>query len=961
MALPTGPGVTFLFTDIEGSTRLEQAVGSNDWASIVARHDRLLRDAIESNGGVVVKTEGDAFFAAFERPDAATRAAVAAQRAVASEPWPNTSQLKVRMGLHLGEGRLRHGMGEQEDYVGIDVNYAARIAAAGNGGQVVLSHALFEALGKDGEAPLDGASGASITDEGLRAVKDFEDPRRLYRLIVTGAADDPRLLRTLDPPSNLPGEVTELVGRASEIESLRDLFGSTRILTLTGPGGSGKTRLALGVAQAMRDQFPHGTWFVDLATVRDPAMLEPAVASTLGLMESPERSRTEALREHLRDRATLLLLDNLEQLLPQGADIVAAIARGAPDVRLLITSRELLQISGERGHAVPPLDLDAAVELFVARATAVRPDLELTGDAIEVVRQICERLFGLPLAIELAAARVRLLSPALILERLRSTLDLAGGSRDMPERQRTLRGAIAWSHDLLSEPERRLFRRLAVFAGGWTAELALPVVDPDGDLGVEILEGLESLADKSLLRIEAADDAQGAGAEPRFDLHPLLREYGLERLDEADERSDVERRHAAAMAAWAQKSGPNMAGPTGQLTVRRLDREQHNIRAALDWALRTGDAATGLRVAAPIWRWYQQRGLLREGREVLSRLLATPPSDIRLHVDALAAAGSLAYWADDAPAAAAAYEQRLAFAEQTGDPLLQAEGHYDLGFISMLASDPDGLREHESKALELFTEAGSREIPKARQALVLGVFLTGDYAGALELEGENLAEFQAAGADYQIADSMTFHAGVYLKSGDDAASWAYVQDGLRWFAENDNQSGIARALGMAAIVLLTSGDAELGARAAGATYRVVEEKGVMLAPVKVLRCRSEGPRNRAPWRSARQGAASRRRRHAGRAGHCRGPRRARSECLAGPAGPGCRGPNGQIGRYGIGPHVGPAHAILRAIEVRASMRERVGHGNEGSRLAPARSEEVACRGSWIASRDRLVARVAAGL
>ena len=716
------------------------------------------------------------------------------------------------------------------------MNYAARIAAAGNGGQVVLSEALVEALGQDGMTAT-GADGigVSISDEGLRAVKDFEDPRRLHRLIVQGAADDPRPLRTLDPPSNLPGEVTELVGRANEIESLRDLLASTRILTLTGPGGSGKTRLALGVAQAMRDQFPHGTWFVDLAAIRDAALLEPTVASTLGLMDSPGRTQAEALREHLRNRATLLLLDNLEQLLPEGADVVASVARGAPDVRLLITSRELLRISGERGHAVPPLDIDAGVELFTARAAALRPDLDLTGDSLRIVRQICERLSGLPLAIELAAARVRLLSPALILERLGSSLDLAGGSRDLPERQRTLRGAIAWSHDLLSEPERRLFRRLAVFAGGWTAELALPVVDPDGDLGVDILEGLESLADKSLLRIEAADDAQGAAAEPRFDLHPLLREYALERLEAAGELADVEGRHAAAVAAMTEAAGPRILGPAGQLTVRRLDREQHNIRAAIAWALRTGDSATGLRVAAPIWRWFQQRGILREGREALDRLLVSPPPDIRLHIVALAAVGSLAYWADDATAAATAYEERLALAETTGDPVIRAEAHYDLGFISMLKSDPDGLREHESKALELFTEAGSRDgIPKARQALVLGVFLTGDYEGALELEGENLAEFRAAGADYQIADSMTFHAGVFLKSGDTAASWTYVQDGLRWFAENDNQSGIARALGMAAIVLLTSGDAELGARAAGATYRVVEEKGVMLAPVKVL-------------------------------------------------------------------------------------------------------------------------------
>ncbi len=839
MALPTGPAVTFLFTDIEGSTRLEQAVGTSDWSALVARHDQLLRRSIETAGGVVVKTEGDAFFAAFADPASAVRAAADAQRAIAAEGWPDGATILVRMGLHLGEGRLRHGVaGDPEDYVGIDVNYAARIAAAGNGGQIVLSDTLVEGL--SGSLPGDAgeAGDVRLVDDGLRAVKDFEEPRRLHRLVVPGAADDSRRLRTLDPPSNLPGDVTVLVGREEEIDRLSAILEANRVVTLTGPGGSGKTRLALGVAGKVKDRFPHGTWFIDLAAVRDVALLEPTTAMTIGLRETPERTFAGALREHLRERQTLLVLDNLEQLLPPGAEIVASVVRGAPSVRLLITSRELLRISGERGHPVPPLDLDAGVALFTARATALRPDMALDDEVTAVIRRICDRLFGLPLAIELAAARVRLLSPALILERLATSLDLAGGSRDVPERQRTLRGAIDWSHDLLSEPERRLFRRIGVFAGGWTADLALPVVDPDGSLGIDILEGLESLADKSLVRIEAADAAQGATAEPRFDLHPLLREYALERLEDTGERPGIEARHAAAVATLTQAAGSRILGPQGQPSIRRLDREQHNVRAAIDWALRTGDLDTGLRVAAPIWRWFQQRGRLREGREALDRLLATPPSDIRLHIDALAAVGGLGYWGDDFPASGTAYERRLTLAEQTGDPVLIADAHYDLGFISMVRSDPDGLREHEALALELYTSADAREgIPKARQALVLGVFLTGDYAGALELEGQNLAEFRARGSEYQVADSMTFHAGVYFKTGDPATSWQFVRDGLRWFADNDNQSGIARALGMAAIVQLTFGDAELGARAAGATYVIVREKGVMLAPVKVLHLR----------------------------------------------------------------------------------------------------------------------------
>ena len=290
MGLPTGASVTFLFTDIEGSTRLERAVGSATWANLVARHDALLRVAIEGQGGAVVKTEGDAFFAAFGRPEAAAAAAVVAQRAVAVEPWPPEAPLRVRMGLHLGAGRLRQGgpPGTAEDYVGIDVNYAARIAAVGNGGQIVLSDALVTALGsRIHDGPL--LADVSVSDEGLRAVKDFEEPARLYRLVVPGAADDTRRLRTLDAPSNLPGELTELIGREAEVAAVQELLLSNRVVTVTGPGGSGKTRLALSVARGVIDRFPHGVCFVDLASVRDPDLLAPAIATTVGVRESPER------------------------------------------------------------------------------------------------------------------------------------------------------------------------------------------------------------------------------------------------------------------------------------------------------------------------------------------------------------------------------------------------------------------------------------------------------------------------------------------------------------------------------------------------------------------------------------------------------------------------------------------------------------------------------------------------
>ncbi len=837
MALPVGPAVVFLFTDIEGSTKSERSVGPVAWASIVGRHDELLRSAIERHGGVVVKTEGDAFFAAFDRPAAAITAAAAAQRALAAEEWNAGCDVQVRMGLHLGEGRLRNGRpGEPEDYVGIDVNYAARIAAAGNGGQVVLSQVVVTALPADLDTiPELGA--VELVDVGARTVKDFEEPAHLYRLVIPGAADDTRALRTLDAPTNLPGEVTALVGREAEIADLGGALIESRIVTLTGPGGSGKTRLALGVARDVRDRFPHGTWFVDLEAVRDPGLIEATIAAALGVRESADLAIEDALRAYLRGRTTLLVLDNLEQLLPTAAEIVARIVRDAPDLRVLITSRELLRIAGERGHLVPPLDVDAGVRLFVDRARAHRSDLVLDDESFVAIRLIAERLGGLPLAIELAAARIRVLSPKMIVERLGRSLDLGGGARDLPERQRTLRGAISWSHDLLTPEERRLFARLGAFAGGWTAEAAYAVADPDGAIGIDVGEGLESLADKSLVRIEPGEiDESGSVAETRFSLHPLIREFALEQLDAVGERAILEARFAAECLSTAEGLEGQILGPAGEAAIARLDREEHNLRAAMDWSIEQGEVDTGLRIAGSVWRWFQQRGRLREGRQLVRALLAHEPhGDVRARIAALAAEGGIAYWMNDIPAVRAAYVERLELAESTGDSVLRADAHYDLGFVGMVEKDGAVLREHERIALDLYTAAGREDkVILARQALVLAVFLAGDYESARDLEGENLAAFQRTGSHFQVADSTTLIAAANWQLRDVETAWSCVLDGLRYWASMDSSSGLARGLGMASIILIADGDAEMGARAAGATYRLVAEKALMLAPVTVL-------------------------------------------------------------------------------------------------------------------------------
>ena len=824
-----------MFTDIEGSTRLERAVGTATWATVVAEHERRLREAIESHGGSIVKTEGDAVFAAFADPAAALLAIAAGQRAIAAGGWAGGVELRVRAGLHLGEGRLRERRqaGDPDDYVGIDVNFAARVAAAANGGQVLLSHAFVAVVGAD-LARVVARAQATVIDEGLRVLKDFEEPTRLHRLVVPGAADDTRPLRTLDAPGNLPHETTSLVGREVDIERVAASLADGRIVTLTGPGGSGKTRLAIAVAAAVRSRFPHGTWFVDLAAVRDPALIETAVGAVLGVRESGQVASDEAVRAWLRDRQTLLVLDNMEQLLPGGADRVAALARAARDLRLLVTSRELLRISGERGHPVPTLDVEAGARLFEDRARAQRPDLDLTDPARATIREICQRLGGLPLAIELAAARVKLFSPALILEQLGRTFDLVGGARDVPERQRSLRATIAWSHDLLSAAEQRLFRRLGPFAGGWTIEDAARVVDPDDDLDLVLASGLESLADKSLVRIEPADDPDAGGV--RFSLHPLIREYAHARLLASGEGPAIEARHAAVFAELAADVGGAILGPRGEWALKRLDREQHNLRAAADWSMRTGDPAIALGIVSATWRWYQQRGRLREARSLLAAALDGPVTlDPRLRIDGLAADGGLAYWMEDFDGARSRYEARLQLAEASGDSGLEADANYDMAFLYVVSGERERLLAHATKALDLYTAAGdATKVTLGRQALVLHDFLGGDYLAARDKERQTLAFFRQSGSKIQMADSLTLLSGILTKVGDGDEAWRHVTEGLGIFEQMDMASGLARSLAMASIVQLRFGDHEFGARLAGATRELGRVKGVMVAPARVL-------------------------------------------------------------------------------------------------------------------------------
>ena len=825
MSLPTGDRVTFLFSDIEGSTRLAQGLGPAAWETVLRDHDAAIDAAIERAGGVVVKHEGDGTFAAFADPAAAVAAAAEMSRALAAagSSGTNERQVRIRIGLHTGVGRTTaDGM----DYVGIDVNYAARVTAAANGGQIVLSDATRSAL----VGPLPEA--ARIEDDGFHPLRDFDEPRRLHRLVVPGIADDPRPLRSMRVPGNLPEPVTTFVGRERELREVVELLESARILTLTGPGGTGKTRLAIAAAGAVRSRFPDGTWFIDLAPVRDPNLVPTTVASVLGVHEVPNRPILDSLRDHLRERSLLLVLDNMEQLLPAAGSLVADLIRTAPGLRALVTSREVLRIAGEQEFPVAPLLDRDAIELFVHRARLVRPDFALTPATQPDVEAIVDRLEGLPLGVELAAARIRIFAPARILERLAHSLDVLGdGARDLPERQRTLRGAIAWSVDLLDTGEKALFRRLAVFSGGWTADAAQAIADPDA-AEIDAFAGLESLADKSLIRIVPTEHG-----EPRFNRHAYIREYASELLQAADERGLCERRHALLFAAFAEAAEPHLMAEDSMSWIDLIEHERHNLRAAMRWSLTVGEPEIGMRIAWAIWRFWHQRAELREGRDWLAELLAQPAGqgDSTARVRALSAAGGLAYWANDFPAAWAAYEAGLAMAERLGDQRLIADAHYELGFRYVVEPDPARLEAHERRALELYEALGDEEAAvRARQALVLGAFLGGDHATARRLEAVNLEGFRQSGSWYRTADSLTLLSAIEFSAGDIGAADAHIREALSIVGPRGLTAPIIGALGVSAHIALARGDLELAARLAGASAALARRHEITNAGIEVL-------------------------------------------------------------------------------------------------------------------------------
>jgi predicted ATPase len=705
------------------------------------------------------------------------------------------------------------------------------VAAAAAGGQVIVSDPTRVLVEHDLPA------GVALRELGTHRLKDLNLPMRLHDLVIAGLPADFPAPRTLDArPGNLPVPLTSFVGREEETAEAVRLLGRARLLTLTGAGGSGKTRLALQVAGRLQPGYRDGAFFADLSSVTDPALVPSVLARAVGMPEAPGRSLLAALGDHLRDRELLLVADNFEQVAAAGA-VVEELLGAAPGIRVLATSRVALAVVGEQELVVPPLelpdlrrlpDLDAlghteAVRLFVGRAQAVRPAFRLTGDNAPAVAEICARLDGLPLAIELAATRVKVLTPAQILPRLERRLSLlTGGARTLPDRQRTLRGAIAWSHDLLADAERRLFARLSVFAGGWTLESAEAVGDPDG-LGLDVLDGLASLVDQSL--VLGTGPATG---QARFSMLETIREFGQERLAATGDLEPVRRRHAEHFLELAVTAEPHLTGTDQGEWLDRCELEQANLRLALRWAADAGQADRAQEAAAALWRFWQQRGHLAEGRLRLEEVLALPagrgPTPAR--AKALAGAGGIAWWQEDIAAARRFYDEALAVERHLGDPAGVADALYNQAFVVAAGGDFEGAFGLYEESLELFRRAGDEAgVARADWMLALRDLVGGRWDTPVAKAEEAVASWRRTGDRFRLGDGLVWLAVVEARAGRPASARSALEEARELAAEADSPMGMLSVLIGLSYVARWEGRHQDAVRLAGAADALREQVG----------------------------------------------------------------------------------------------------------------------------------------
>ena len=816
MSLPTGT-VTFFFSDIEGSTRLIQQLGER-YPDVLLAHHTVLRQALAEHGGNELRTEGDSFFIVFGSALDACSGAAAAQQALQSHAWPEGGRVQVRIGLHTGEATL-----VGNEYLGLDVHRAARVASAAHGGQVLVSETT--------RALVDHVLPSSLTlkDLGLHRLKDLARPERLYQLNIDGLPGEFPALRTLEAtPNNLPTQMTSFIGRDDQVREGRELLSRARLLTLTGPGGTGKTRLSLQIAADVMDQFPDGVYFVPLAAIQDPELVPSAIAQALAISSTGGRRPIDALLEHLHDKRTLLVLDNFEQLLP-AAPLAIMLLEGSPGLRVLVSSRSVLRVYGEQEFPVPPLavpDLKAlpslsalsqfeAVRLFIERAVAVKPDFRATNENAPAIAGICERVDGLPLAIELAAARIKLFSPQALLSRLEKSLTALGsGARDLPSRQQTLRGAIQWSYEMIDAPGRRLLARFSVFARGGSLEQVESVCGPPDDIGGDVIDMLDQLADQSLVR--RLPDFN----EPRFLMLQTIREFAAEQLEQSDEAAAIKDRHVQAFIALAQQAQPHVFGSRRKEWLDRLEMEDDNLRAALDWTLATGDAKNAMLLSACLWRFWQMRGHIHEGRARVVAALALPKSrDYPMErLQALEAAGGLAYWQADMESAQRFYDECLELTRTTGDKQALANALYNAAFPNVVnMRESERPRQLLLEALPLFRELGDQSsVGRTLWGLGNGYYFDREYPTAKVTLEESHAVFRTVDDRFGLGWALHTHGLVSLKMGDIEAARKDFLEAIELFKEGGDVSGMVLQLDNLSQVIRADGDPGTATRLASA-------------------------------------------------------------------------------------------------------------------------------------------------
>ncbi|HTJ59997.1 MAG TPA: tetratricopeptide repeat protein [Candidatus Saccharimonadales bacterium] len=849
-----------LFTDIEGSTTAVQALGIDRWESVLEVHGRIVRDALAQHGGTEVRTEGDAFFAVFTSPTEAVAAAASAQRALAAATWPHGAALRVRMGLHTGETRPASAAAGA-DYVGLEVHRAARIAAAGHGGQVLVSDTTA-ALVRD-----DLPAGVALRDLGEHRFKDLSRPRRIYGLVIDGLADAYPPLRSLDAtPNNLPTQPTSFIGREKELALAHTLLAKSPLVTLTGQGGTGKTRLALHLAADSLHDYPGGAWLVELASVTDPAAVGPAVAAALRIGERPAVAITDAIAESLRDQRLLLVLDNCEHLIAACAALVTTLLRTCPQLKILATSREALSVPGESLLSLPSLSVPAdeplppveelhtyeAVRLFVDRSLAQLPDFALTTENAVHVVQICRRLDGIPLALELAAARVRSLSVAEIAQRLDDRFRLlTGGGRTVVARQQTLRALIDWSYDLLGESERQLFRRLAVFLRGWTLEAAEAVCAGEGLEAAVILDLLAHLVDKSLVVMQ---DRPAGG---RYAMLESVREYAREKLIDSGEMKRLRQRHVEYFFHIVVDAPQWNVGNSA--AMRAAD-DYENMRAALEWIETEPDGSDReLLLAGSMFGPAVAHGRIAELRRSVTRALARSDPSARTigRARALLAAGLLAGMQGDGTgdtsriveeavgllrelgekrelayallmrsrgafmdqaAADRALGEARALLEETGEVWGQAFLPFILGDAAIERGDYAAARREHAESLDRFREMGDL-LYASNSLLSLGrlACLDGAHDRARALVGEALAIRRGRSGDtrWSVALALNSLGEVERCAGDPPAGVAAIEEALRYGRELGDDALVSWSLHNLGHVALHRGDL----RTAAARFR----------------------------------------------------------------------------------------------------------------------------------------------